>query len=354
MGLFGSTSSFDTDVGKFVFFLFLFTCQINNLIIIKINKKTHTFSFNSEKATNEMNTTEDWTTIMEICDNVANSKQNAKDCLRSIVKRLNAIDPHIVMQAITVITIYLFTIYKLNRQLINFIYYYLQLLDACSNNCGKVFHLEIASRDFEAELKKLLGRTQQKIVDKTRVLLKKWAEGDFKNDPQLNLIPSLYNKLKQDGMDFSTTTTEEIKPSSVAAVAASREEQDLAKAIQLSLKEKEKHNLNNSLAGSTKTMSLYPSVSGHADLERGTVQIEGRKVRALYDFEAAEDNELSFAAGDISEFWNLNNFLGSKSTPSSCFFLLKKVETSDKFYSIFPVKIKLKLVFFFSLYNGRL
>lgn len=39
---------------------------------------------------------------MEICDKVGNSSANAKDCLRSIMKRLNNPDPHIVMQAITV------------------------------------------------------------------------------------------------------------------------------------------------------------------------------------------------------------------------------------------------------------
>jgi hypothetical protein len=39
---------------------------------------------------------------MDICDKVGNSPIHAKDCLRSIVRRLNHQDPHIVMQAITV------------------------------------------------------------------------------------------------------------------------------------------------------------------------------------------------------------------------------------------------------------
>lgn len=39
---------------------------------------------------------------MEICDKVGSSSANAKECLRSIMKRLNHNDPHVVMRAITV------------------------------------------------------------------------------------------------------------------------------------------------------------------------------------------------------------------------------------------------------------
>lgn len=73
------------------------------------------------------------------------------------------------------------------------------------NNCGKVFHLEVASRDFETELRRLLTKSQPKVAEKLRQSLKKWAEGEFKSDSQLGLIPSLYSKLKQEGHDFSSS-----------------------------------------------------------------------------------------------------------------------------------------------------
>jgi len=215
------------------------------------------FDADVEKATSGTSTTEDWALIMEICDKVGSSPVFAKDCFKSIIKRLYNQDPHVVLQAIT-------------------------LLDACVNNCGKHFLLEVASRHFEQEFRKLLAKNlPHKVSDRLKSLLKKWAEHEFKNDPQLSLIPSLYAKLKQEGVDFSSISdSNSSKGTKSKDLVSLQEVDDIAKAIELSLLENER------------TGQKKPST----ETDRRAYL---KKVKSLYDFEAAEDNELSFSAGDI-------------------------------------------------------
>lgn len=119
------------------------------------------------------------------------------------------------------------------------------MLDACIKNCGRFFHLEIASRDFETEFHRLLTKVSSPVSQKMRVSLKKWAENEFKTDSQLNLIPSLYQKLNGEGADFNDATLEtqtrrDFHLSTDSNFASSKqEEDDIARAIELSLKEKD-------------------------------------------------------------------------------------------------------------------
>ncbi|CAL8143825.1 unnamed protein product [Orchesella dallaii] len=250
MGIFGNTSSFDPIV---------------------------------EKCTAETNTKEDWGLMLDICDKVGTAPDAPRECFRAIVKRLRHQDPHVVLLAIT-------------------------LLDTCVSNCGLPFHLEIASREFEQEFRKLLQKHQEKTIrDKMLSCLQKWAENEFKSDPQLDLIPTLYNSLRGRGYDFPSDSPSKSKKSGhhhhhhkakeQAVATVQQEEADLAKAIELSLKEAQ-------VQGSPQNKSLYPQVSGAAGTSTGvagaaTKDKEPRKVRALYDFEAAEDNELTFYSGEI-------------------------------------------------------
>lgn len=251
-----------------------------------------------ERATMENQTTENWALILDICDRVKEGgSKAAKACLLSLKKRLNHRDPHVILYTLTV-------------------------LDGCVNNCGSVFNSELCSREFVAELRSKATGSQRQVAEKTRELIKKWAETECKSDPSLRAIPFLYNELKADGYDFpgsgaATTTTAKKNMSSEEA----KETDDLAKAILLSLKEEQQKQ--------KVTSPLYPTqgatAKGDAADSAKSPQKSQRSAKALYDFEAAEENELTFSAGELitvtddsdANWWRGFNARGEGLFPSS-------------------------------------
>ncbi|ESN90377.1 hypothetical protein HELRODRAFT_108581 [Helobdella robusta] len=191
----------------------------------------------------------------EVSHKVLNAKNGSKECLISIMKKLNSRDPHASLMA-------------------------LNLLEYCAQTCGHKFRLEVACVEFAGECRSLLnsGRLPKNCSEKLKALIKKWAENEFKSDPTLYHIPQLYMQLKNEGYTFHVSEEEEPKLSLMGMLTS--EDDDLAKAIALSLKE--------TTLNKQATSQMNKSV--HQDV---------REVKTLYDFEAVEDNELTFKAGEI-------------------------------------------------------
>lgn len=183
------------------------------------------------------------------------------------------------------------------------------LLDACVNNCGKKFHLEVASREFETEARKLLSKGHPKVVGKFKFALCKWSENEFKSDPQLNFIVAIVNNLKNEGQEFPSLEPPKIHlPKEPNIVISDQEEEGIIKALASSMKDME--------ASSSRLSSLYPDLSQPTTSSVGDknektapntqqphpTTKETFQVGALYDFEAVGDNELTFKAGDVITF----------------------------------------------------
>uniref|UniRef100_A0A5K3G2C3 Secreted protein n=1 Tax=Mesocestoides corti TaxID=53468 RepID=A0A5K3G2C3_MESCO len=222
---------------------------------------------------------DNWGLILQISDTYAVGQP--KQCLKCISKKIFQNNPHTSMKALT-------------------------LLDSCVKNAGNTFARELSSKDFISTFKQKYPKLHHVPQQKLLGLVRTWSE-EYGSNPEFNLLATLYTWVRREhpshirelegSLNAAKQTTNKEKEKSLQA----KEEEDLAKAIALSLTDTggRPAALNNQTPQSSSTpagTAAYPA------LPTASSTIPSRnlgKVRALYDFEAAEDNELTFKAGEI-------------------------------------------------------
>ncbi|CAF3732398.1 unnamed protein product [Adineta steineri] len=144
-----------------------------------------------EKAIDGSQPSEDWSLIMKICDHVASHEESAKEAMKIIRKRLHVHPGNNGWRSIG---------------------YTLTLLEALTKNCGKIFHLQIAHKDFLKELKGVIGpKNNPPALIQERVLgmIQTWALA-FRHDPDFRTVEHFYQECKQHGLVFPPAESENV------------------------------------------------------------------------------------------------------------------------------------------------
>eukprot|EP00128_Syssomonas_multiformis_P016728 Colp12_sorted_trinity150504_noHs@27465 len=142
-----------------------------------------------DKATSEANTSEDWATILEVCDMVQADENGPRDAVRAIRKRLSSKNQQVLLYALTV-------------------------LETLVKNCGQPFHNALANKDLMADLVKIVQTPKDygsPVREKILILLQSWFDAFRGKDEMLPVIEA-YRKLKREGVDFPATDLDAMAP----------------------------------------------------------------------------------------------------------------------------------------------
>lgn len=133
-----------------------------------------------ETATNGSRcSSENWAAFMDICDAINVSEEGPKEAAKAIRKRFQCKE-----SASALLT--------------------LKLLETCVKNCGKRFHIHIATKEFMQEMIKLISPKYNPSVELQNTvlsLIQTWAYA-FQSSPELREVSKHYQELKTKGVEF--------------------------------------------------------------------------------------------------------------------------------------------------------
>ncbi|KAI0056070.1 hypothetical protein BV25DRAFT_1894621 [Artomyces pyxidatus] len=165
------------------------------------------------KTTDENLTSENWELILNLCDKVQDEgEQGSRNVIAAVLKRLAHRNPNVQL-------------------------YSLALVESLSKNCGQELHHEIASRAFTQTLERLITdrMTHDKVRRRALSLIALWT-AEWEKDPTLSLMEECYRNLKAKGYKFDTP--DEPPPADVDDEVRRREEEELQRALEISVQDK--------------------------------------------------------------------------------------------------------------------
>ncbi|CAK7225938.1 ESCRT-0 subunit protein hse1 [Sporothrix bragantina] len=248
------------------------------------------------KATDENATSEDWSAILEVCDRVSSDPANGpKEAVQSLIKRLAHRNANVQL-------------------------YTLELANALSQNCGTPLHRELASRAFTDALLKLANDRNTHNLVRLKILerMKEWSEM-FRSNTDLGIMQDAYSRLQHSQPQLHVAPSAPQK-NSLTEADRQREEEDLQRALKLSLEDEASKKQAAPGGGSSSTgVAAGPSGAGSSRYgdagaaaggaaatgaaaqapSQGTTAATVSRVRALFDFAASEQDELDFKKGDV-------------------------------------------------------
>ncbi|KAH7319710.1 hypothetical protein B0I35DRAFT_352626 [Stachybotrys elegans] len=228
------------------------------------------------KATDENLTSEDWGAIIEVCDKVSSDQNGPKEVVQSMIKRLAHRNANVQL-------------------------YTLELAHALCQNCGKNVHREVSSRAFTDALLKLANdrNTHNQVKGKILEKMKDWSDM-FSKDADLGIMYDAYYRLKQSNPTLHPPSAPQKQ--GLTQSDRQKEEDELQMALKLSLQEEERKKATPvaaAQAGASGQQQQQPAASPAPVVPAGTTAATVSRVRALYDFNSTEAEELEFKKGDV-------------------------------------------------------